>query len=83
MCGEKEATQQTVLEDSEALPFHPPPQGAGSGPLEASLPPQACPSGTNVCGETLPSHMFLGTVLATLLDVVSSEWSGGPWAPLL
>lgn len=28
--GEAEATWQTVLEDLEALPFHPPPQGAGS-----------------------------------------------------
>lgn len=36
LCGEKE-TQQTVLEDPEALSFHPPPQRAGSGPLQGPL----------------------------------------------
>lgn len=55
LCGEKEATPQTVLEDPEVLPFYPSPLGAGSEPLATPTPSQACPQ----TSPALPTHKCL------------------------
>lgn len=85
MCVEKEATQQTVLEDTETLPFHPPTTGGRFRSLTSLTASSGLPRGLQLSPRTdvrggLPSHVLLGTAVAALLDLV---WGTPDSSPLV